>query len=170
MQEHSITTYATPKSLRYFVGLLVVVVGYSTALAGCLAFFKIPLFLSGAMFIGGLLIAMLLPSWLDRRLAFAQTSRAFVALNLFGSLLICAIMLLFANSNWKTWYFHPAGFQSAWLVLVAAFFHVKGIRQQAGWKSRKIEILTSEYNEAQASNPYAPPMQARPLTNNPMDP
>ena len=170
MQVPSIPTDATPKNARYFVGLLVVVVGYSTALAGCLAFFKIPLSISGAMFLVGLLTAMLLPRWLDRRLALRQSNRAFVAMNLLGSLLIVCVMLLFANSNWKTWYFHPAGFQSAWLVLVSAFFHCKGIRQQSGWKSPKIEILTSEYNEAQASNPYAPPMQARPMTNNPTDP
>jgi hypothetical protein len=171
MLDPSVPSDATPNDSGYFVGLVIAVFGYVTALTGCLAFFKIPLALTFGMLLGGFLIALLLPRWLDRRLAFTQSSRVFLATILGGQALIVALLILFANPNWKTktGYIHPAGFPCSWCVLVAATFHCVSIIQQTGWKNRNTDNPITDYNIDQESNPYAPPKHSQLRTNNPMD-
>ena len=119
----SLPSDATPIGVRFLFGLAMVVIGYTTALIGCILFFKIPLTLTIVMMLSGIVLATFLPTCVDRRLAFTQSSRTFITTNMFGLFLIVAIMVAFANSNWMTWYIHPLGFQSTWLVLVTAYFH-----------------------------------------------
>ncbi len=144
MHERSAPPDANHLGAGYFVGLTIAVISYGVALVGCLAFFKIPLALTVGMMSGGLLIAMLLPKILDRRLAFANTSRAYRFVSILGVLVIASIMGVCANSNWMTWHFHPAGFQSTWFVLVTSFFHFREIQKQS-----KIELVLSYYDENQ---------------------
>ena len=156
-------TGATPQGVRFFLGLAIVVFGYATALIGCVAFFKIPLVLTiGMMFAG--LAAIFLPSWIDGRLAFAQTSRAHSATYVIGLLMILALEVAFANSNWMTWYLHPAGYQSTWLFLVAAFFHCRSILRHFPPENRSAEVPIAGYDENQIDNPYSPPMRSQPDT------
>ena len=115
--------------------------------------------------LGGLIVATTIPIWLDSRLAFQQSGRAIVTTNVIGTLLIAGVMVVFANSNWKSWYIHPAGFQSTWLVVVSAFFHIAGIKQLFDARINGNEIPIYEYDENQASNPYAPPMRSKPSTD-----
>ena len=159
----------TQKGVRFFVGLAIVMIGYSTALIGCLAFFKIPLLITTGMMLGGLLVATILAKFVDHNLAFPAASRVYSLTNLIGSLLIVAIMVAFANSNWKTWYIHPAGFQGIWLVLVGAGFHSYAIQKCFTRGARISEMQMTDYDEKEASNPYAPPMRQQTRTNKAMD-
>ena len=159
----------TKDGKRYFVGLLVVAIGYIVALTSSLATFRIPIALSSGMALIGLLAAILLSGWISPRLAVKQYSRAFFPTFVIGTLLIAAILRLFADSDWKTWYIHPAGFQSTWIVLVIAFFHLGRVFKSPGSRKLNLEISVSEYNKDQAQNPYAPPMRHELQMNKPMD-
>lgn len=94
---------------------------------------------------------------------------AFILWYISGILLILAFMVWFADSNWKTWRVHPAGFQMTWIVSLAAFFHFREVLKRLRMHKSTTEIPLSEYDENQSQNPYAPPMQPRPLLDNPMD-
>ena len=157
---------AIPKGIRFYFGVAILLFGYTTALLGSIAFFKIPLSLTCALMLGGI-FATFLPVLFDRRLAFVLSSRTYIATNLIGSMLIVAIMIACANSNWKNWYIHPAGFQSTWLFLVAAFFHCRGILNQFPSTSVTAEISKTDYDESQKNNPYSPPMQSESRANYP---
>ncbi len=159
----------TKNGKRYFVGLSVVVVGYAVALTGSLASFRIPIALSSGMTLLGLLSAMFLSGWIAPRLAIERFGRAFIPAFVIGTLVIAAMLAMFARSDWTTWYLHPTGFQSAWIVLVVAYFHFVGIFKRPGMNNLNSENSVTEYNEDQVRNPYAPPMSPELGTNNPMD-
>ncbi len=155
-----------PRGLRFYFGVSILSVGYATALFGSIAFFKIPLFLTCVIMFGGI-IATFLPVLFDRRLAFFSSSRAYTATNLIGSFLIIAIMVASANTNWRTWYIHPAGFQSTWILLVAAFFHCRSIRKHFPSTNPPAENPITDYDESQKDNPYSAPMRSQSRANNP---
>ena len=159
----------TANRKRYFFGLAIVAIGYTTALIGCLFSLRIPMALTSGMMVCGLLAATLLPGWIAPRLGIKGLSRAFFPTYLIGTLSIAAILAMFADYDWKTWYFHPTGFQSIWIVLVIAFFHLSGILKNFGMKNHYSDIAVSEYNENQTKNPYSPPMRPQLRTNNPED-
>ncbi len=161
MIEAEIDVKANANGTLFVVGLVVSCVGYSAALIGCIAFFKIPLAWTFRLMLCGLIVATTIPKGLDRRLAFPTIGRAFFTTNFIGTLLIAGVMVLFANSNWKSWYVHPAGFQSTWLVVVSAFFHMDGIIRSSDARKLINEIHIYEYDENQATNPYAPPMRSK---------
>ena len=162
------TLATTQKGMRFFLGLAILTIGYTTALIGFLTFFKIPLLLTCGMTVGGLL-ATTLGKVFDHALAFPPLNSRYRILTLFGSLPVAAIMVAFANSNWMSWYIHPAGFQGVWIVTAAAAFHFSAIRKYFVTQAYIGDIPMSDFDANQASNPYAPPMHVEDRTNNGMD-
>ena len=148
---------APPKGVRFYIGLAIVFIGYTTALFGSIAFFKIPLVQTiGLMLVGA--TATLLPTWIDRRLGFPNVGRAYTTTNVVGSFLIIAILAAFASSNWTKWYIHPAGFQTTWIFSVAAFFHFRNILTLFPSKNCHYEVPITD-DESQKDNPYEPPLR-----------
>ena len=170
MTDASTSADTSPRRIAFFLGTAIVIAGYAMALVGSLGFFKIPLLFTFALLVGGICLATLLPKKLDCRLAFTQTSRTYKIVNIGGSILIAGFMVLFADANWKTWYIHPAGFQTIWFTLVAASFHFYDISSQFNHNPQLSDAGVSEFDETQMDNPYAPPMRYEDRTNKAMHP
>jgi hypothetical protein len=144
--------------VRFVIGMAILSSGYLTAFVGTVAFFKIPLVWTVLMMFCGLLVGTVVPKWFDQRLAFPSSSRTLHTVNFIGVVLIGATMVCFANSNWKTWSVHPAGFHSIWFTLVCIGCHLHSVHRNFALNKLAPECHVSDYEEAQASNPYAPPM------------
>ena len=147
-------------TLRFAAASLLLVTGYAVSLVGSIAFFKIPLLATFAMMLGGTLVSYYIPKLIDRRFAVATPGRIYKITIVAGSLALVGLMLLFAKSDWRRWYIHPAGFQSIWFYLNAAVFHIDAVRRRISSLQPNPEIELADYDEKQANNPYAPPMRA----------
>jgi len=156
-------------SLRCVAGIAILALGYTTALIGGIAYTKSPL-LAMTIPIGGILVAMILPGKIDHRLTLRGSKISLaVILAMVGilSLVSVAFIFWFPSANWKTKYFRfsPGRFQIVCVTVVAAYIHFLGILGHSGRKRRNTDIPIADYDEAQESNPYSPPMQAKHKTN-----
>ena len=162
------------KNAGYYVGLAIVVLGYAIALIGCPLLKNLPSgnsgfhrmwLLGGLMVQSGILCAMILPARLDRRLGFAPPIRVFSATMVLCPLMVTLAMVLFANMKWTSWSNYLIFDLLTWIVLTAAF-HCAAIVHQSRGRKRMIETPVCDFDADQRTNPYAPPMQSQPRTNN----
>jgi len=156
-------------SLRRFAGIGILALGYTTALIGGITDTKSPL-LAMIVPISGILVAMILPGKIDHRLTLTGSKNSLaVILAIVGILSLISIVFIFwfPSANWKTKYFRfsPGRFQFVCVTVVAAYIHCLGILGHSGRKRSNTDIPIADYDEAQESNPYSPPMQAKRRTN-----
>ncbi len=118
MAKTEIDFHDNRKSTWFAVGRSVIGVGYSTALIGCLTFYKV--FWSLGLIVGGLLAATTFPKWMDRRLAFPRLVQRLFLTNVLGTIVIAGVMVLSAkldleSLNLPPWHFNRPG--ASWLLL-----------------------------------------------------
>ena len=158
--------------LRYFAGIAILALGYTTALIGGITYTNSHL-LAMTIPIGGILVAMILPGKIDYRLTLrGSKNSSAVILAMVGILSLVSVAFIFwcPSVNWKTKHFRfsPGRFQIVCVTVVAAYIHCLGILGHLRRKRRNTDIPVTDYDEALESNPYSPPMQTKHRTNNPM--
>ncbi len=157
MAKTEIDFHDNRKSTWFVLGLVLIGVGYLTALIGCLTFYKV--FWSLGLIVGGLFAATTFPKWMDRRLAFPKTGPAFVSTNVLGTIVIAGVMVLSAKLDLESLNLPPMALQSSWCVLVAAFFHLNVVVKESVPRTSRTGLPNFDYDEKQKSNPYAPSMR-----------
>ncbi len=152
--------------LRVAIASSVLAFGYAVSLVGGIMTFKVPLLATLALLLAGTQIANWLPKRIDRRFETGESTFLYKFSMFGGSLAICFLMMLFADSDWARWYVHPAGFQPVWFLLVSATFHIDAVRRRLFSARPVYQIDLADYDPRQDRNPYAPPMKTLDRTNN----
>jgi hypothetical protein len=162
MTETSNTHRDRPLGPPFFVGLAVMMIGEVGVLASTLYVMTMPFYWFAIINLFCLLTFSLATRF-DRRLSQNAYPRLFMALFFFCLMPFTHLAFeLVPKSAWDSWQLHPVGAAMAVCLLVTLLPEWFGILKTIASNNAVLDPPVTPHDESQASNPYAPPMLAKP--------